>query len=197
MKALANFLFEVGMLKKTPRTGYQFLGSGRESVAEHSYRTAIIGYLLSLRVQGADSLKTVLMCLYHDLHEARTGDHNYVAKRYVTIDEEKAIRDLADGFSFGDEIMAMTRDFNKGESLEAQVANDADQLDLILELKEQQDLGNTYAQEWLSFAVKRLQTEAAHAIAKEILDTDSTDWWFDKRTEWWVNGPRNNRKDQE
>ncbi|MBW1775527.1 MAG: HD domain-containing protein, partial [Deltaproteobacteria bacterium] len=48
MKALINFLFEVGMLKKTPRSGYQFLGTGQESVAEHSFRTAIIGYMLSL-----------------------------------------------------------------------------------------------------------------------------------------------------
>ena len=197
MKALTKFLFEVGMLKKTPRTGYQFLGTGQETVAEHSYRTAIIGYLLTLRVPEADALKTVLMCLYHDLHEARTGDHNYVAKRYVTIDEEKAIQDLAEDLSFGDEIKALTQDFNQGESIEARMANDADQLDLILELKEQQDLGNKYAAEWLSFAVKRLQTEAAQAIAKEILITDSTDWWFEEKTEWWVNGPRNNRKNQE
>lgn len=197
MDALTNFLFEVGMLKKTPRTGYQFLGTGRETVAEHSYRTAIIGYLLTLRVTEADSLKTVLMCLYHDLHEARTGDHNYVAKRYVTVDEEKAIQDLAEDLPFGDEIIAITEDFNQGKSIEAQVASDADQLDLILELKEQQDLGNKYASEWLSFAVKRLQTEAAKAMAKDILSTDSTDWWFDKKTEWWVNGPRNNRTNQE
>jgi putative hydrolase of HD superfamily len=197
MKALINFLFEVGMLKKTPRTGYQFLGSGRETVAEHSYRTAIIGYLLTLQVPEADSLTTVLMCLYHDLHEARTGDHNYVAKRYVTIDEKKAIQDLAEDLPVGDEIKAMTQDFNQGESIEARVANDADQLDLILELKEQQDLGNKHATEWLSFAIKRLQTEAAQAMAKEILNTDRTDWWFDKKTEWWVNGPRNNRHNQE
>ena len=44
-KAAAKFLYEVGMLKKTPRTGYRFLGSGEESVAEHSFRTAVIGYV--------------------------------------------------------------------------------------------------------------------------------------------------------
>ena len=86
MKGLVNFLFEVGMLKKTPRTGYQFLGSGRESVAEHSFRTAVIGYLLSLQEPEADVQKTTLMCLFHDIHEARTGDHNYVNKQYVEVD---------------------------------------------------------------------------------------------------------------
>jgi len=46
MKNIANFLFEAGMLKRTPRTGYQFLGTGAESVAEHIFRTIYIGYVL-------------------------------------------------------------------------------------------------------------------------------------------------------
>lgn len=196
MEALVNFLFEVGMLKKTPRTGYQFLGSGQESVAEHSFRTTIIGYILSLRESGADPMKTTLMCLFHDLHEARTGDHNYVNKRYVTIDEESAVRDLARRLSFGDSIIALTEEFNESRSREALIARDADQIDLILELKEQLDLGNKYAKEWLSYAVKRLQTESARELARNILDTDSTEWWFDKDTDW-VNGPSNDQKDKE
>jgi len=196
MEALVNFLFEVGMLKKTPRTGYQFLGSGQESVAEHSFRTTIIGYILSLRESGADPMKTTLMCLFHDLHEARTGDHNYVNKRYVTIDEESAVRDLAQRLSFGDSIIALTEEFNASRSREARIARDADQIDLILELKGQLDLGNKYAKEWLSYAVKRLQTESARELARNILDTDSTEWWFDKDTDW-VNGPSNDQKDKE
>lgn len=197
MKALVNFLFEVGMLKKTPRTGYQFLGTGEESVAEHSFRTAIIGYLLSLQEPGADSRKTTLMCLFHDLPEARTGDHNYVNKKYVSVDEEKAIRDLAGELPFGDEIISLTREFNAGQSLEARISRDADQLDLILELKEQQDLGNKSASEWLHFAVKRLLTDGAKGMAEEVLSTNSTEWWFEKKTEWWINGPEDNQNGQE
>ena len=41
---VVDFLNECGMLRKTPRTGYQFLGSGSENVAEHSFRTAVIGH---------------------------------------------------------------------------------------------------------------------------------------------------------
>ena len=44
MKNLANFLFEAGMLKRTPRSGWQFLGSGSESVAEHVFRTSLIAF---------------------------------------------------------------------------------------------------------------------------------------------------------
>jgi putative hydrolase of HD superfamily len=194
MRALVNFLFEVGMLKKTPRTGFQFLGSGQESVAEHSFRAAIIGYTLSMQEPEADSLRTTLMCLFHDLHEARTGDHNYVNKQYVDIDEERPIRDLARRLPFGDEIVSLTREFNHGQSLDAQISRDADQLDLILELKEQRDLGNKYAWEWLQYAVKRLVTESAKRMAREILKTDSNAWWFEKKTSLWVNGPEDDQE---
>ena len=197
MKQVINFLFEVGMLKKTPRTGYQFLGSGQESVAEHSFRTAIIGYVLSLQEPGADSRKTTLMCLFHDLHEARTGDHNYVNKRYVHVYEEKAIRDLAQELPFGEEIISLTREFSEGESLEARISRDADQIDLILELKEQQDLGNESAGEWLYYAEKRLLTDSAKRLAKEVMNTKFTDWWFEKKTDWWVNGPANDEKEHD
>lgn len=194
MKNRINLLFEVGMLKKTPRTGYQFLGTGQESVAEHSFRTAIIGYILSKDAPGADTGKITLMCLFHDFHEARTGDHNYVNKQYVTVDEDRAVRDLARGLPFGDEIIALTDEFNRAETLEARLARDADQLDLIMELKEKKDLGNKYATDWIFYAEKRLLTEYGKRMADEILKTDSTDWWFEKKTDLWVNGPGNNHK---
>lgn len=187
MKPIANFLFEVGMLKRTPRSGYPFLGSGQESVAEHSFRTTIIGYILSLAHEEADTHRTVMMCLTHDLPEARTGDLNYVNKQYVEANEEKAIRDLASGLPFGKEIEDLILEYNKGQTIESKLAHDADQLDLILELKEQLDLGNKYAPEWLHFAIQRVQTEAAKEMTEAILDTDRTEWWFEKRTELWVN----------
>jgi len=193
MKGMINFLFEVGMLKKTPRTGYQFLGSGKESVAEHSFRTAIIGYVLSLQEPEADSQKITLMCLFHDLHEARTGDQNYVNKRYVNVDEDRAVRDLAKNIPFGHDIISLTREFNTGKSLEARISRDADQLDLILELKEKQDLGNRYAGEWLHYAEKRLITESARKMAQEILKTDSTEWWFDKKKRFWIHNAKDDQ----
>lgn len=181
------------MLKRTPRTGYQFLGSGSESVADHSFRTAVIGYVLASQEPDADLNKVILMCLFHDLPEARTGDHNYVNKRYVRADEERAIRDQVRELLFGDEIISLTQEFNTDDTLEARLARDADQLDLILELKEQLDLGNPSARDWLSFAVKRLLTGSAKGLAQEILTTDRSEWWFDKQTDWWVNGPNNQR----
>ena len=119
---------------------------------------------------------------------------NYVNKHYVEAKEEQALKDLAQTLPFGEELQELHSEFNKGESLEARISRDADQLDLIMELKEQNDLGNRYAEEWLYFAKKRLVTKNGREMADEILKTDSTDWWFDKKTDLWVNGPENNHK---
>ncbi|MBW1681816.1 MAG: HD domain-containing protein [Deltaproteobacteria bacterium] len=191
MKRIVEFLFEAGMLKKTPRTGYQFLGTGAESVADHSFRTAVIGYVLANGEPSSDPFKVVLMCLFHDLPEARTGDQNYVNKRYVTADEEAALKDQVEGLAFGPQIRAIIREFNACDSLESRLAKDADQLDLILELKEQLALGNPQADEWLHYAVQRLRTEGAREMARQIQASEHTSWWFQKRTDWWVNGPNN------
>lgn len=190
MSEIADFLFEVGMLKKTPRSGFQFLGSGCESVAEHILRTLYIGYVLCKMDPEADERKVLRLCLMHDLPEARTGDLNYVNKKYVTVDEKKAVRELAEPLFFGAEIEESIDEFNERETKEALLARDADQLSLILQLKECGDLGNRYSREWIRFAVLRLTTENARKLAEEILDTDSSHWWFKEKGDWWVNGSR-------
>jgi len=189
LKNIVNFLFEAGMLKKTPRSGYQFLGSGGESVADHSFRTAVIGYALASQLPNADRNRVVMMCLFHDLPETRTGDQNYVNKRYVKVDEHRAVCDQVNQLPFGDEVQALIREFNSAETPEARLAKDADQLDLIMELKQELDKGNPNAEEWIFFATKRLLTDNAREMAREILNTHRTEWWFDKKTEWWINGP--------
>ena len=188
MKNIANFLFEAGMLKRTPRSGFQFLGSGAESVAEHIFRTSYIGYALGQLVPGADVDRLVKLCLFHDLPEARTGDLNYVNKKYVEANEKKAVEDLAQTLPFGKEIRDLIHEFNDGATLEAKLARDADQLEMILALKEYKDIGNRYADEWLEFSLRRIQTDAARELAKTILETDSSLWWFSDKGDWWVNG---------
>jgi putative hydrolase of HD superfamily len=186
MKRIANFLFEMGMLKKTPRTGFQFLGSGDESVAEHVFQTIFIGYTLCKLEKEADELKVLKMCLVHDLPEARTGDMNYVNKKYVTVDEKKAVKELTDTLFFGEDIKNTIEEFNAKSTLEAKLARDADQLALILQLKEHGDLGNKYSQEWISFVLKRLCTDTAKKVAQSILETDFAEWWFTDKSDWWV-----------
>jgi putative hydrolase of HD superfamily len=188
MKNIVNFIFEVGMLKKTPRTGFQFLGSGCESVAEHILKTIFIGYTLCKLENDVDELRVIKMCLVHDLPEARTGDMNYVNKKYVTVNEAKTVDELTSTLFFGDDIKKAINEFNEKKTRESLLAHDADQLALIYQLKEYGDLGNKYSQEWIGFAKRRLSTDTAQKMAEMIVSTDSSQWWFKDKSDWWVNG---------
>jgi putative hydrolases of HD superfamily len=174
---LADFLFECGMLRKTPRTGYQFLGTGQENVAEHSFRTAVIGFVLA-QMAGVNKERTAMMCLFHDLHEARTGDFNYVNKQYNSSFDTQALKDSLSGTGLSADVMPLWEELEETTTPEAQLAHDADQLDLMLNLKEESDLGNRYADKWLDAAKERLRTLQGRELGRVIMETDHTDWWF-------------------
>ena len=188
MDRIVEFLFEVGMLKRTPRSGWQFLGTGSESVAEHVYRTTMIAFVLARLNGTVDTDKVLRLALAHDLPEARTGDLNYVNQKYVTADEERAADDMASGLPFGEELRELMAEYREEASPEAVLVHDADQLEMLLELKEKLDSGCQAADDWTPFLLRRLRTDAAKELAKKILAGDSASWWFDRDSEWWVRG---------
>lgn len=176
---LCDFLFEAGMLRKTPRTGYQFLGSGGENVAEHSCRVCMTGLVLA-EMAGLDEAarnRVVLLCLFHDFHEARTGDCNYVSKRYVRPDERAALRDALEGTGLGGIVLPLREEFEARETTEARIARDADQLDLMLNLREEEERGNPEASLWLDAVTERLLTPEGKALASVIRTHNHTTWW--------------------
>ena len=185
LQRIVDFFNEVGMLRFTPRTGYQFLGSGKENVAEHSFRTAVIGWTLA-RMSGADAQRTALLCLFHDLPEARTGDFNYVNRIYNTSLPRKALEDAVFGTGLAEEVLSLWEELERNACLEAQLAHDADALDLILNLKRELDLGNKGAAEWLRHARQRLRTPFGQDLARSIVETDHNAWWFQgPDASWW------------
>lgn len=179
MKNIVNFLFRAKMLKEIPRSGFQFLGVGKESVAEHTFSTTIIAYVMAQLEPGADALKLITMCLLHDLPEATIGDLNYVQKQYVTPDEDSAVRDMTENLPFGTSFADLMDEFNMGESIEAKLAQDADQIALILDLKALADIGYHSPKKWLPFALKRLETEIGRRLAEIIMTTDWDEWWLE------------------
>src|SRR5690349_23616842 len=84
MDGLAGYLLEAGLLKRAKRTGWWIVGvKDPETIAEHSFRTALIGATLAM-MEGADPARTALLCLFHDTQETRVGDIPHVGRRYLT-----------------------------------------------------------------------------------------------------------------
>jgi len=183
MKFIADLLFESKMLKEIPRAGFPFLGNGKESVAEHCFSATFIAYVMASMTPDADPLRLISMCLVHDLPESRTGDLNYVQKKYVTANEEKAIADATRNLPFGDNIKDLMAEFNGQETLEAKLAHDADQISFILDLKALSDTGGKSPEKWMPFLLNRLKTDLGKTLAEAINNRSWDDWWIEGYTE--------------
>jgi len=185
-KNIADFFFEVGSLKRILRSSYQTFLDGGETIAEHSFRTAVIGYVLALleKENGSeiDENKVLKMCLFHDLPETRTGDQNLLHSEYVSAGENKAIEDQLKNLFCGDELKKILKEYNEEkhnkENLEAVITKEADILEQLLQEKEYQEKGNTHAAEWMEYSKNRLKTENGKKIAEEIISGSSKSWWY-------------------
>lgn len=183
MKQIAQLLFEARILKDVNRSGYSFLGVGKESIAEHSFTTAFICFVMSRLEPEVDGEKLMAMALVHDLAEARTGDFNYVQKKYSETDESAAVSHLINGLPFGQDVRDLVDEFNAGRTREAQLAKDADQLSFILELKKLKDLGANPPEKWLPVVLDRVKTDIGCRMARSIMDTGWDEWWMNDYSE--------------
>lgn len=127
------------------------------------------------------------MALFHDFAEARTGDLNYVNQQYVESDETKVMNELIEQVPFGEDLRKRLDEYKQRQTREALLVKDADQLELILSLREQSDIGNPRAEHWIPTAIKRLKTPEAQELARIALETKSDDWWTTtKGDSWWI-----------
>lgn len=180
MKKLANFLYEIGSLRKVARAHRQSLLTDdlSDNIASHSFRVAVIAYFLA-NTEKADSGRTVIMALFHDMEEARSGDHSWVHKKYVKVYEKEIREDQLRGLTGGKELETVCDEYDVRETKESKLAKDADLLDQILLINEHAWSGNKEAAEWREGEShkKLLWSETAKKLAKEICGTKPSDWW--------------------
>lgn len=93
-RELIGFLNIIEKLKCNTR--HSWTSSGRqESVAEHSWRLAVLALLVADEFQEVDIVKVVKMCLIHDFGEAITGDiPSFIKTEQDEVNEAAAIADL-------------------------------------------------------------------------------------------------------
>jgi putative hydrolase of HD superfamily len=141
---LIRLLREAGKLKRTRRTGWVEAGvSGPESVADHSYRVALLSMLLSDH-RGLDTLKAVRMAILHDLAEAVTGD---LTPRQKTpehgAEELRAFAGLVEGLPTRQRqtYLEAMEEYVAGETGEAALVRAADRLEMVLQALEYEEFG--------------------------------------------------------
>jgi len=191
---VARFVYETGIHRHTPRSGFWFLGSGEQSIAEHLFRAAFIAYALAHLAKEKDPHRAVLMALAHDLGEGRTGDLNYVHQRYGRLSERRAIEDLSKTVPFGKELLDLYTEEQARSTKMAKLVKDADNLEWIASLREEETKGNVKAAQWASDALRRLKTKEGKQVGKALFAMHPDDWWHDPTDPWFVGRNEKDRK---
>lgn len=162
---LLDVLERAGNLKKNTR--HCWINADRkESVADHSWRIALMAMLLENEPEFADTdiSRVIRMCLIHDLGEAFTGDIPAFEKSDADEGREEDIyRQWVDSFpekdrqewtDLLDEMTALetkeARTYKALDKLEALISHD--ESDLSTWLPVEYDLQKTYGQENMKFS---------------------------------------------
>lgn len=175
-----DFFAEIGQLKTIPRSGWWTVGiTNGESVADHSFRCAVIGYTLA-KMEKCDAGKVVLMCLFNDLHEARLTDLHKVAQRYFNLKEAEKTASAEQLSSLPDEIadpIAQSMDELWNDTTEEGiVARDADLLECMVQGKEYYEQGFVQAKPFYTKALSLLKTKSAQKLGEALETWDSREW---------------------
>ncbi|WP_010478525.1 HD domain-containing protein [Thermococcus zilligii] len=160
MELLELFL-EAGNLKKLRRTGWLLRGiPNPESIADHSFRTALITLFLGeeLRRRGVDlDLERALkIALIHDLGEARITDIPLPAQGYFNKveGERKALAEMV-----GSEYLALFDEYEQESTPEGKLVKFADRLEMLLQALEYEKAGFRGLEEFWKTAEKLKESE--------------------------------------
>ena len=179
---IANFFFELGMLKREKHNGFKLVGVHHDlgSLADHTMRASLIGAVLA-SFEGVDVNKVAMMLLIHDVPEARIGDHHKLAARYMetkTVERDVFIEQIAHlPGSLKKEWLALYDEKHERTTREGIVAQDADWLEGVISAREFQAQGYTGLEEWLNNTKAALETESAKQLFTEIEKQQPHDWW--------------------
>ncbi|MFF1868716.1 HD family hydrolase [Kitasatospora herbaricolor] len=174
-----SYLMEAGTLKRAKRSGWWIAGiKDPETIAEHSWRTAVIGAVLAM-MEGADPARVALLCTFHDTQETRIGDIPWIGRRYIQTSSNETVTadQVADAHpAVAEGISAIVHDYENGESLEVQVAHDADKLECMIQGLEYLQQGYPAAQEWVDSTRAKLKLPSAIALADAAQTMKLADW---------------------
>lgn len=146
LKKILKVFLTLQWAKELPRQGFIAMGFKRseaDSVAAHSFVTALLAYFFAKQLQKdgikIDAEKTLKMGLVHDIGETIVGDVGTFVKGmaggvFKNIEEE-GVAALVNDLDSKEEIMKLVEEYNQRDSLEARVVKAADNLDALAQAK--------------------------------------------------------------
>ncbi|HET7838754.1 MAG TPA: HD domain-containing protein [Rectinemataceae bacterium] len=179
--ALSSY-YRLMRLKRLYRQGWLKRGLPAElceSVAEHSFGTALLALLLApsggaSRAEGAslDRSKATLMALVHELGEAYAGDITPVdgvpREEKTRLERESILRAL-EGHSDLTWFLDLWEEFERGESPEARFVRELDRLEMGLQAALHRAEGHPGMEEFFASARRSVSSPALRSLLEDAI----------------------------
>ncbi len=145
-ESLIQLFLETATLKRVPRSGWLLRNVPQvESVADHSYSTAVVALALADVLNASRSLpapldvgRALTIAVLHDLAESRLTDLPGPAMRYIPGDvksraESAIMADLLGGLPSAEGLQALWHEFEDESSPEGRLVRDADRIEMMVQ----------------------------------------------------------------
>ena len=173
-RELLDILIVAERLKDVTRHCYTSKGR-HESVAEHSWMTCLMAFLMKEEFPEADMDKVIKMCIIHDLGESFTGDIPTFAKTEANEQTEEDllynwVKSLPE--KTANEMLSLYEEMAKRETTEAKIYKAIDGLEALIQhnisdlatwIPHEYELNKTYANDKVAFS------EYLKAVREEVL----------------------------
>ncbi|MEX2721328.1 MAG: HD family hydrolase [Candidatus Wukongarchaeota archaeon] len=191
---MIDFLLKIGRLKRYPRMGWIVSGVNLaeiETVGAHSFRTALIALILSMREKELsrneiDIRRVLEMALLHDFSEAVLQDIDrrvipYFGEEFKQLKkraEKRAVEEIIS--SMGDHVetkrafLGVIEDYMLEKSKESKIVQVADRLEVLIQAFEYEQLGypKKLFEDFWSNIVKEVENsgiKSANKLLEELL----------------------------
>ena len=135
---LLNAMHVAERLKDTVRHSYTPAGRP-ESVAEHTFRMALMAFFMRDEFPEADMDKVIRMCLIHDLGECFTGDiPTFLKTDKDEAEEERLLYEWVDSLPapYAEEMRALYDEMIERSTLESKIYKCIDGLEAVIQHNE-------------------------------------------------------------
>lgn len=171
---LFDFFYLALELKKVPRKGWKSKANIEypESVADHSYGTAIMAMVLS-DLQKLDTQKIIKMALLHDLAETVIGDFmpEEISKETKNTSENDAMKEILSKLpeNTAEEYLKIWQEYLQANTRESILLHDVDKMEMAIQAAKYSSEG--ISGEKLKLFIDSAKKEIKSKELLEMLDT--------------------------
>ena len=180
--SIIQLFFEYAQLKSLYRQGWLDRSKGRtvpeehcESVADHSFGVALLGYVIAEEYKpDLDSNKVMRLGLFHEIGEIYAGDltpHDGVSLEDKSAREYSGVQRVFSHFPNPEKYIAIWREFEDGKTPEAVFVKQIDRLEMALQSNLYEHLGHSGLEGFFPYVNERLSSPELRGIFDDLLRT--------------------------